>query len=76
MNAAIWWPEAPNAHNDIDLHMQRPDASVADSSLSGPSVFEKVGATTNLQSGTWTVRVYGYSVVGAPQTVYWAVHRL
>ena len=74
VNAAIWWPEGAT-HNDVDLYLFRPDGSQADSSMTGGSVFEKVSATTNLQSGTWKLRVRGYSVTGT-QTVYWAMHRL
>ena len=75
MNAAIWWPESPSTHNDVDLNLLKPDGNAADSSLSSASVFEKVSATSNLTTGTWTVRISGFSVTGT-QTVYWAVHKL
>jgi hypothetical protein len=74
IDAAIWWPESTSTHNDIDLRLIRPDTTWADSSTNINSVFEKVRTTTNLQTGTWNLRVRGYSVTGT-QTVYYALHR-
>ena len=73
LDAAIWWPEtATQAHNDIDLDLVRPNNSVATSSISGPSVFERVRVPGSIALGTWKVRVRGFSVPTGPQTVYWA----
>jgi hypothetical protein len=74
VNAAIWWPDPSNAHNDIDLRLYNPGGTQIDASTTTGSVFEKVSATSSLQSGTWKIRVYGYSVTGT-QTVYWAMNR-
>jgi hypothetical protein len=74
-DGALWWPEtAAQTHNDIDLRLVRPDGSVADWSLSGPSVFERARADGAVANGTWKVRIQGYSVTGGRQTVYWAAH--
>ncbi len=75
VNAAIWWPDPTSSHSDVDLKLYNPSGSMIDSSTTIGSVFEKVSATTSLQSGTWKLRVQGYSVTGT-QTVYWAMHRL
>jgi hypothetical protein len=60
------------AHNDVDLYLVSPTGAEY-SSLNTPSVFEKARATGSI-SGTWTLRIYGYSVPAGPQTVYWAAH--
>ena len=74
-DGALWWPEtAAQTHNDIDLRLVRPDGSVADWSVSIPSVFERARADGAAATGTWKVRIQGYSVRGGRQTVYWAAH--
>ena len=70
LDGAIWWPEATSAHNDIDLRIVSPTGSVMDSSVSIPSVFERVRAARNVTTGVWRLRIYGYSVSGN-QTVYY-----
>jgi serine protease AprX len=73
LDAEIWWPEtATQAHNDIDLDLVRPNNSVATSSISSPSVFERVRVAGSITLGTWKVRVRGFSVPTGTQTVYWA----
>ena len=73
LDGALWWPESVSqAHNDVDLYLVSPSGAEY-SSLNTPSVFEKARATGSI-SGTWTLRIYGYSVPAGPQTVYWAAH--
>jgi serine protease AprX len=71
MNVAIWWPEAPATHNDIDVSLVDPSGVVRASSISIPSVFERVSVAGPLAGGTWKVRIRGYSVPGGSQTVHW-----
>lgn len=87
IDAAIWWPQAsawweglsflgftfPLLHNDIDLRLRNPSGGTVRSSLSIPSVFEKVRVNGPLATGTWRIRINGYNVRSGPQTVYWAV---
>lgn len=78
IDVAIWWPEtAVQTHNDLDLRLINPSGQIVGSSLGGGGVFEKVhfDTTTSLATGTWKVRISGYSVTGpSPQWVYWAFH--
>ncbi|WP_414636207.1 S8 family serine peptidase [Actinophytocola sp.] len=69
LRAAIWWPEAPATHNDIDLRLIAPNGAVVGSSLSIGSVYEKV-SVTGLTPGEWKIRVSGFSVPGGSQTVF------
>ncbi|RZI61955.1 MAG: hypothetical protein EOP37_05320 [Rubrivivax sp.] len=74
-DAALWWPEtATQAHNDVDLSLIDPSGVVRASSLSIPSVFERVRAAGAVKSGPWKLRVRGYNVPTGGQTVYWAAH--
>jgi hypothetical protein len=59
-------------HNDIDLAILDPSGGVRDSSVSIPSVFERARVAGAIASGTWKVRIRGFDVPLAPQTVYWA----
>jgi hypothetical protein len=74
IEGSLWWPEdAADSHADIDLKLVDPNGVVRDSSISVNSVFERTRFTaSNLQSGTWKVRIYGWSVPGSSQTVYWS----
>lgn len=75
LDAALWWPETTTqAHNDIDLSLVRPNNSVATSSISSPSVFERVRVAGSVTPGTWKVRLRGFSVPTGSQTVYWTAH--
>lgn len=71
LDGAIWWPETAATHNDIDLRIVSPTGVVMDSSISIPSVFERVRAAGNVATGSWKLRIYGYSVSGGSQTVYY-----
>ncbi len=74
-DAALWWPEtAAQPHNDVDLSLIDPSGVVRASSVSSPSVFERVRAAGAVQPGQWKVRVRGYSVPTGGQAVYWAAH--
>ena len=75
VEVAIWWPEDPGViHRDIDVYIQRPDGSTSDTSLSVPSVFERV-KINNASSGERKIRIHGYSVpIFQSQTVYYAIH--
>lgn len=75
-DGALWWPESPFwVHNDVDVSLVDPSGVVRASSLSVPSVFERVRVSGPVAQGTWKLRIRGYSVfpLGA-QTVYWAAH--
>lgn len=75
LDAALWWPEsATQTHNDIDVHLIDPSGVERAKGYSGVSVFERTGVSGALQTGTWTVRIRGYSVPTGSQIVYWAVH--
>jgi serine protease AprX len=71
LDGAIWWPETAANHNDIDLRIVSPSGAVMDSSISIPSVFERVRAAGNVATGSWKLRIYGYSVSGGRQTIYY-----
>jgi serine protease AprX len=82
LDGALWWPEtiqlpgqATEVHNDIDLHLLDPSGATVASSTAVPGVFERARVTgAPLASGTWTLRIHGFSVPGGSQTVYWAAH--
>lgn len=74
-DGALWWPEsAAQAHNDIDLRLVDPSGVERDFSISIPSVFERAEVVGAVPSGTWKLRIRGYSVPTGSQTVYWAAH--
>ena len=82
LDAALWWPEAAfrlpligrfEVHNDVDLHLIDPGGGTRASSISIPSVFERARVSGAIRTGTWKLRIRGYSVSGT-QTVYWAAH--
>lgn len=73
LKAAIWWPEnSSQAHNDVDLSLLNPNGNQAAYSNLTKGIFEKLNviSSTPLPQGTWKLRVRGYSVPSAPQTVY------
>jgi serine protease AprX len=70
LDGSLWWPEALTGHNDIDLSIVSPTGAVFDTSLSVNSVFERARAAGGVATGTWKLRIYGYSVSGR-QTVYY-----
>lgn len=75
LGAALWWPEsAAQAHNDIDVHLIDPSGIERAKGYSAVSVFERTGVNGTLQTGTWVIRIRGYSVPTGSQTVYWAAH--
>jgi serine protease AprX len=71
VDAALWWPENVGKHNDVDLYLIAPNGTQVAFSDSGPSVFERARFSGPVQSGTWIVRLRGFSVPNGPQTVYW-----
>jgi serine protease AprX len=82
-DGALWWPEWAfrlplfgrfEIHNDIDLYLVDPAGAVRASSISIPSVFERVRVSGAVTPGTWKLRIRGYNVPGGLQTVYWAAH--
>jgi subtilisin family serine protease len=68
LDAAIWWPES-SVHNDVDLFLLDSTGATVTWSDYSAGVWEKVHA--NVQPGTYTLRVTGYSVSGT-QSVYLA----
>lgn len=74
-DGALWWPESETQdHNDIDIHLIDPSGLEHARGYSSASVFERAAVDGNLQAGTWTLRIRGYSVPTGAQTVYWASH--
>ncbi|MEE9397760.1 MAG: S8 family serine peptidase [Methylococcales bacterium] len=73
IEGALWWPEnVSDTHNDIDLKLVDPNGVERDSSISISSVFERATySSSNLQPGTWHVRIYGWSVPTS-ESVYWS----
>jgi hypothetical protein len=71
LDGAIWWPESASNHNDVDLRIVSPSGSTMDSSISVPSVFERVRASGSVVTGVWKLRINGYAVSGGQQTVYY-----
>lgn len=79
-DAALWWPETAfqfsfitlEFHNDVDLSILDPGGATRASSISIPSVFERARVSGSIASGTWKIRIRGFNVPLAPQTVYWA----
>jgi len=73
LDGALWWPEtAAQTHNNVNLYVIAPDGTQY-SSLQVGSVFERARATGSF-SGTWKLRIHGFSVPAGPQTVFWAAH--
>lgn len=74
IEGALWWPESSGvSHNDVDLHLVSPSGALVAYSVSVPSVFERTGyESSTLATGTWKLRIRGYSVPAGPQTVYWS----
>ena len=66
---ALWWPEGQSGHSDVDLRLVDPGGRTRDLSISIPSVFERT-RVDRVSTGTWKLRISGYSVRGS-QTVYW-----
>jgi subtilisin family serine protease len=76
LDAAIWWPEDGEQcrHNDIDLMIVDPTGVVKNSSISIPSVFERVRFQGTMQD-RWSVQIHGYSVERySRQQVYFAIY--
>lgn len=71
IQVALWWPESPGSHDDVDVVLRRPDGGYGDGSFSIPSVFERAAVNGSATPGTWTVRISGYDVTGT-QPVYWS----
>jgi serine protease AprX len=75
LDGSLWWPEALTGHNDIDLSIVSPTGAVFDTSLSVNSVFERARAAGGVATGTWKLRIYGYSVSGRQTMRYGATVR-
>jgi len=74
MEAAIWWPErVSECHDDVDVHLIDPFGTQKGPGFSAMSVFERARATGPLTTGTWKVRVKGFSIASGPQPVFWSV---
>jgi len=68
----LWWPETSGqSHNDPDVSLISPTGATMDSSIFIPCVFERVRYSVSLATGTWKLRIRGYSVPTSTQTVYW-----
>jgi serine protease AprX len=69
INVAIWWPEAPAAHNDVDLALIDPSGAMFSQSITASGVFEKVSVPGLRATGTWKIRVTGFNVPTGSQLV-------
>lgn len=75
LSAAIWWPEEPDVHNDIDLYIYDSNGKRVARSISADSVFEKVRIKGSLSPlGNWRYRIRGHQVSGAGQLVYYFLY--
>ena len=73
LDGALWWPENPDKHNDVDLFLLDNTGAVKAQSISGPSVIERARAAGPAVLGDgWKIRIRGAAVPNGPQTVYWA----
>lgn len=73
LQAALWWPEGVSeSHDDVDVHIIDPSSVERAKGYSAVSVFERTEYMAPLATGSWKVRVKGYSISSGPQTVYWA----
>jgi len=70
LNVAIWWPEQPATHNDIDLVLVDPNGVGRGGSFSYDGVFERFHLRGPIMPGTWTVRMNGFTVPGGSQLVH------
>ena len=85
IEAAIWWPEKTemlgavpiDTHSDVDLSLHEPGLFggrvVASNGVGG--VFEKISyeKLSGVSSGSWKLRIHGYSILRPPQVVYWSL---
>lgn len=69
LRVAILWSEFDN---DIDLYLYNPLGELVDYSIAVDTLTEEVSATY-LMAGTWTIKVYGFSIPHPPQFYYGAV---
>lgn len=85
IDAALWWPEhvfrlvgtfpffSFEGHSDIDLRIISPAGATRDLSVSINSVFERARVTgAPLATGTWRLRITGFTVPHPPQKVFWS----
>ena len=68
-SVAIWWPEQPATHNDIDVSLVDPNGVVRAQSISVNGIFERLSLAGPVTPGRWTVRITGYSVLTGSQQV-------
>lgn len=67
LRAGLLWNEFSN---DLDLYLIDPSGSTRCSSLAVGTLTEECAVTSNIQSGTWILRVYGYNVPTTWQSYY------
>ncbi len=73
LEAAIWWPErVSESHDDVDIHIIDPFGTEKGLGFSAMSVFERARATGPLSTGTWKLRIKGFSIASGPQPVFWS----
>jgi serine protease AprX len=75
IEAALWWPErVGEGHDDVDVHLIDPSGTERGRGFSALSIFERARATGSpLATGTWTIRVKGFSITSGVQPVYWSL---
>jgi serine protease AprX len=70
LKVAIWWPEPPDTHDDIDLAIYDPSGTFRGGSASFDGVFERASVVGPMAAGNWTVQVRGYNVPSGAQRVH------
>lgn len=74
IEAAIWWPErVAESHDDVDIHLIDPSGTERARGFSAMSIFERARVSGALATGTWTIRVKGFSIASGPQPVFWSL---
>lgn len=74
LKAGIWWPTQYQSHRDIDLHVYNPSGGFVFGSNGTPSVFERVQVDGALQSGTWKIKITGFTIPFGTQQVFYVIH--
>jgi len=73
LDTALWWPErVGESHDDVDVHLIDPSGVERAKGFSAMSIFERARANGPLATGTWTIRIKGFSIASGAQPVFWS----
>ncbi|HEY0582675.1 MAG TPA: S8 family serine peptidase [Chloroflexota bacterium] len=73
IETALWWPErVGESHDDVDVHLIDPSGIERARGFSAMSIFERARVSGALASGTWTIRIKGFSIASGIQPVFWS----